>query len=81
MNGYSGAIPDSYRRRSSAFWFFPEPWTIDAIKNEGTTHVMVHLERFSPEEQAAIQRALEPRNDFRLLGTDAIGHRLYVVDR
>ena len=55
MNGYSGYTPASYRRRAASFWFFPENWAIDAIKSEGATHLMVHLERFGREAEAVKQ--------------------------
>jgi hypothetical protein len=77
MNGYSGFVPPSYRRRADAFWFFPEDWAIDAMKREGATHLMVHLEKFTPAEGALIQQALRQRQDLALLGTDPLGHQLY----
>ena len=77
MNGYSGFIPDSYRRRAMSFWYFPDGGAIDEMKREGATHVMVHLERFAPSEVAAIERALPRRTDLVLLSSDALGHRLY----
>jgi hypothetical protein len=79
MNGYGGYIPDSYRRRAAAFWFFPEDWAIDALLREGATHVMVHLEQFAPHEVPAIETALRRRTEFVLLASDTLGHRLYRV--
>lgn len=81
MNGYSGAIPDTYRRRAESFWFFPRDWAIDSIVREGATHVMVHLEKFTADERADIEQALRERRDLRLVASDAVGHRLYVVSR
>jgi hypothetical protein len=77
MNGYAGYTPDSYRRRAAWFWFFPEDWAIVQMKKEGVTHIMVHLERFGPEEVAGVLRAIALRKDFDLLGADDAGHRLY----
>ena len=79
MNGYSGYTPDSYRRRTESFWFFPEAWAIDAIRREGATHLMVHLSRFSPEEATEISRVLIERRDLELLASDPLGNRLYKV--
>lgn len=79
MNGYSGFTPDSYRERTGSFWFFPEPWAIDAIRRAGATHVMVHLEKITADEVIAIQEALRTRPDLRLLASDPQGHRLYAV--
>src|SRR4029453_7916471 len=46
MNGYSGYVPDSYRRNAESFWYFPEEWAIQAMRRAGATHVMVHPEAF-----------------------------------
>jgi hypothetical protein len=46
MNGYSGYVPDSYRRNADSFWYFPEDYAIDAMRRAGATHVMIHPERF-----------------------------------
>ena len=78
MNGYSGFTPDSYRRRALAFWYFPEEWAIAAIKQEGTTHVMVHLERFGAEADA-VRLAVDRRADLELVAADGAGHRLYKI--
>jgi hypothetical protein len=77
MNGYGGFIPDSYRRRAAAFWFFPEDWAIDAILDDGATHLMVHLEKFTPTEVAVIERAMRRRPELLLVASDPAGHRLY----
>jgi hypothetical protein len=79
MNGYGGFIPGSYRRRAASFWFFPEDWAIDAILDEGATHLMVHLEKFTPAEADAIERAMRRRSEFVLIASDTLGHRLYRV--
>jgi hypothetical protein len=76
MNGYSGLTPGSYRRRADAFWYFPADWAIRAIRGEGATHVMVHLERFG-SEATSVAHALEGRADLRLMAADRDGHRLY----
>ena len=75
-NGYSGYTPASYRRRAETFWFFPEERAFWAMKREGITHVMVHLERFGPEADGVL-RAIALRNDVELLASDDLGHRLY----
>ena len=77
MNGYSGFIPGSYRRRAASFWFFPAPWAIDEVKKEGATHVMVHLEKFGPEA-ADVERTLAARQDFQLIASSGV-HRLYLL--
>jgi hypothetical protein len=42
MNGYSGYFPVSYRERSKTFWFFPREHAIQAMREAGATHVMIH---------------------------------------
>jgi hypothetical protein len=76
MNGYSGLLPASFRRRAGPFWRFPRPEAIQAMKQEGATHVMVHLERFGAEA-TDVEQALLGRRDLQLLGSDTAGHRLY----
>jgi hypothetical protein len=76
MNGYSGYTPDAYRRRAALFWFFPEEWAIAAMRQEGATHVMVHLDRFGPEADR-VRSALEKRTDLKLLAADRPGLLLY----
>ena len=76
MNGYAGYTPDSYRRRAASFWFFPEERAFYGMKNEGVTHIMVHLERFGAEADGVL-RDLAPRKDLDLLAADNQGHRLY----
>ena len=80
MNGYSGYTPDSYRARVDRLWLFPAEFALQAIHDEGATHVMVHLERFGTDA-AAIERVMAARPDFKLLATDGAGHRLYEVRR
>ena len=56
----------------------PEEWAIAAIKQEGTTHVMVHLERFGAEADA-VRQAVDRRADLELVAADGAGHRLYKI--
>ncbi len=78
MNGYSGYTPDSYRRRAGSFWYFPRDWAIEEMKKEGTTHVMVHLERFGAEAED-VRHAVDRRADLELVAADGTGHRLYKI--
>jgi hypothetical protein len=78
MNGHSGFTPLTYRRRAESFWFFPEDWAIDAIRAEGATHVMVHLELFRHEAPGVV-RALLDQPDLWLVAADTRGHLLYEV--
>ena len=58
VNGYSGDIPDSYRNAADRLWYFPEARAMDALRDVGATHVMVHLEKFTPQERDDIDIAL-----------------------
>ena len=80
MNGTSGLTPESYRRRAESFWYFPEEWAIDAMHQEGATHVMVHLERFE-HEAPHVAAVLAGRPDIWLIASDSRGHRLYEFRR
>ncbi|HMC76522.1 MAG TPA: hypothetical protein VKH34_05305 [Vicinamibacterales bacterium] len=80
MNGYSGYTPDSYQRYADSFWYFPQPWAIDAMKNAGVTHVMVHVAAFHKDHQAVLP-VLEQRTDFELMAVGHDGIRLYRLKR
>jgi hypothetical protein len=76
MNGYSGYTPDSYQRYADTFWYFPQEHAIQAMKDAGVTHVMVHPQAFGRDADAIVQR-LSGRTDMELLAVGAGGIRLY----
>jgi hypothetical protein len=80
MNGYSGYTPESYQKYADAFWYFPQDWAIDAMKQAGVTHVMVHSAVFHKDHQAVLP-ALEGRRDFELMGIGPNEMRLYRLKR
>ena len=80
MNGYSGYTPDTYQHYADAFWYFPADWAIQAMKDAGVTHVMVHPAAFHKDHQAVLP-ALENRTDFELMGIGDDGIRLYRLKR
>jgi hypothetical protein len=80
MNGYSGYTPDSYQRYADAFWYFPTDWAIQAMKDAGVTHVMVHPAAFHKDHQAVLP-AIEKRPDFELMGIGRDDIRLYRLKR
>ena len=53
INGYSGYIPESYRRNAATFWYFPQEHAIQAMRRAGATHVMIHPEGFGNEAEIA----------------------------
>lgn len=51
MNGYSGYTPVSYRQYAASFWYFPQPHAIQAMRQAGATHVIVHPDAFGTEAE------------------------------
>ena len=49
LNGYSGYLPQSYRKNAQLFWFFPQEHAIQAMRRAGATHVMIHPKGFGHE--------------------------------
>jgi hypothetical protein len=50
MNGYSGVVPASYQEYAKTFWYFPREHAVDAMRQAGVTHVMVHPLRYGSDE-------------------------------
>jgi hypothetical protein len=80
MNGYSGYTPATYQPYADAFWYFPEERAIQAMKDAGVTHVVVHLARFAQDHQDVLP-AIERRGDFELVAAGRDGIRLYRLKR
>jgi hypothetical protein len=80
MNGYSGYTPASYQRYADAFWYFPEEWAIQAMKDAGVTHVVVHVATFQKDHQPVLD-AIERRTDFELMAIGRDDIRLYRLKR
>ena len=80
MNGYSGYTPDTYQRYADAFWYFPEERAIQAMKDAGVTHVMVHPAAFHKDHQAVLP-AIANRPDFELMAIGRDDIRLYRLKR
>lgn len=73
INGYSGFTPDSYFRQAGALVGFPGASTIDALSAMGVTHVFVHRNQLSAEENARLDAS-----PLRLIANDG-GIALYSV--
>ena len=80
MNGYSGYTPESYQHYAEAFWYFPQDWAIQAMKDAGVTHVVVHPARFAHDHQDVLP-VLDQRSDFELMAIGDGGIRLYRLKR
>ncbi len=82
LNGYSGFVPSSYRRRAEALQRFPfAPEAFDELHRAGVTHVVVHLGLYDPEHIDAIVRTLDTRSDLERLAVGSGGLRLYRLRR
>ena len=80
MNGYSGYTPDTYQTYADAFWYFPQDWAIQAMKDAGVTHVVVHPAAFRRDRQEVVP-ILDKRPDFELLGIGTHDLRIYRLKR
>lgn len=80
MNGYSGYTPASYQRYADAFWYFPQDWAIQAMKDAGVTHVMVHVTAFH-RDRVAVVPVIDKRPDFELMAVGRNDLRLYRLKR
>src|SRR5262245_40037621 len=80
MNGYSGYTPETYQRYADAFWYFPQDWAIQAMKDAGVTHVVVHPAAFHKDHQVVVP-VIEKRADFELMGIGPDDIRLYRLKR
>lgn len=80
MNGYSGYTPGTYQPYADKFWYFPEDWAIQAMKDAGVTHVVVHIAAFHKDHQAVLP-VLEKRPDFELMAIGPDDVRLYRLKR
>ena len=80
MNGYSGYTPDSYQKYADAFWYFPQDWAIQAMKDAGVTHVVVHTAAFHKDHQDVLP-VIDNRSDFELMAIGPGDIRLYRLKR
>jgi len=80
VNGYSGGFPDAYKTRAALLARVgqhpDEAWR--AIRDAGTTHVIVHEGALSAEEAKVIERWLDDHFAVEIARFD--GDRLYDVD-
>jgi hypothetical protein len=75
LNGYSGFMPDSYRRMAEAMRRFPDPPTTDLLRMAGVTHVIIHRNRFGAGRDLLLQRVDTGGEFQRVTGDEQV--RLY----
>jgi hypothetical protein len=67
INGYSGFFPPSYIRLRQAIQNFPEPPSMDAIKERGARYLIVHGEYLYGDRYDSLIPQLDRRPDLRLV--------------
>jgi hypothetical protein len=75
LNGYSGFMPERYRRMAEAMRTFPNPPTTDLLRAAGVTHVIIHRNRFGAGRDILL-RTMDQSGEFqRVAGDEQV--RLY----
>jgi hypothetical protein len=64
VNGYSGYYPQSYLDRADAVRGFPDEPALARLRHDGVRYLVVHLEQYRADQQAAIKDALTYRYGF-----------------
>jgi hypothetical protein len=67
INGYSGFFPPSYIRLRQAIQNFPEPPSMDAIRERGARYLIVHGEYLYGDRYDSLIPQLDRRPDLRLI--------------
>ena len=60
VNGYSGFYPDSYLRRLDGLQSFPDPSSLEILRQTGVSYVIVHLSSYESEEQLLLDLQANP---------------------
>lgn len=76
INGYSGYLPQSYRKNAQLFWFFPQEHAIQAMRRAGATHVIIHPKGFG-HEAPAMWEAVAASPHLERIATTPDGPALY----
>ena len=79
LNGYSGFVPASYRRRAETLARFPDGDTLNELIDAGVTHIMIHSQRWNAGP--AVARRLRRMPEVVLIDEDAEGRYLFAVRR
>ena len=54
VNGYSGFYPASYLRRLDGLQSFPDPSSLEILRQTGVSYVVVHLSSYESEQQQLV---------------------------
>ena len=60
VNGYSGFYPDSYLRRLDGLQSFPDPSSLEILRQTGVSYVVVHLSSYESEQQLVLDLQANP---------------------
>jgi uncharacterized protein YjeT (DUF2065 family) len=69
LNGYSGFMPERYRRMAEAMRTFPNPPTTDLLRAAGVTHVIIHRDRFGAGRDLLL-RTIDGSGEFKLVAAE-----------
>lgn len=64
--GYSGIRPERHERAFRALRGFPDQASVEALRELGVTHVVVHVDRYEPAEWPAIAARLAATSGLQL---------------
>ena len=79
VHGYSGIRRELHHELYLKLTDFPEPATIDALREVGVTHVVVHSDQYSSRDQwRAVDSQLTSSPDLELLHSEGEG-RVYAI--
>jgi hypothetical protein len=59
LNGYSGFAPASFNEHAHALATFPGPMALAALPRIGVTHVFVHLDSYTAEQQTIMESSAD----------------------
>ncbi len=82
VNGYSGALPASYRRVHFAEQRFPDDVSISTLRAYGVNHVVLHEEFYGEAEYRDVIARVERRPELVLVGQSTDGRfecRVYAL--
>jgi hypothetical protein len=82
VNGYSGALPKSYRPIHFAVQHFPDDVSISTLRAYGVNHVVLHEEFYGEAEYRNVIARVERRPELVLVGRSTDGRfecRVYAL--
>ena len=79
VHGYSGIRRPLHDALYATLTDFPNPESIQALKEVGVTYVVVHTDDYSPDEWRAIEPRIAGAGRLRLVHTAGAG-RVYAID-